>query len=320
MSDPLVTFKLAMRRRRKLVESFGERDKTDAYRLVHGSADGFPGVTLDRYGSVLVLEGHSPEVPLYRFADLARSFFGDDAPLVVKERWSRRDEDLGGRLFGDVPEELEVQENGLVFGVRPASSEHCGLFLDSRPARKLVRGMSEGLRVLNLFAYTGGFGVAAAAGGAAATTNVDNKTSAVRHTVENYRRNGLSSDSRTAIRCDAFDYLRREARRGGRYDLVILDPPPISRRKNKNVYRAESGYARLAARAMSLLSDGGRLLAGLNAGRIGDRVFLEMLEEAGRLAHKTISLETLVGPGADFPPGEPDRPTARFALLGVFAA
>ena len=188
--------------------------------------------------------------------------------------------------------------------------------MDSRPARKQVREIAADKRVLNLFSYTGAFGVAAQAGGAKSTTNIDNKSSALAIAKKNYALNHLTADTRTFLRADVFKYVTRAAKSKGRYDLIILDPPPKSKRPGNRWFNAKTGYAPLLAKCLSLLAPNGQVLAGLNAKHISDTEHEAMLQTAAENKGIPIKVLEKIGPGADFPSAD-DRPSARFVLVSI---
>jgi len=305
---------LALGRREGLLGELG--GDTDALRLVHGSADGFEGLTADRLGSVVLVERHRRDAPAERLIEALAERF-DDAPVFLKERWSREAGDLAGRQVGGPPidpDEVIARERGLSFAVRLVAGEHVGLFLDSRPARALVRRLAGGRRVLNLFSYTGGFGVAAASGGARATTNVDSKRSAHAAARRNYELNGSPAETRTFMRDDVIRFLNRAAKGSGRYDLVVLDPPPRFDRAGGKTYDAREGYGRLVMRCLKVIEAGGLLLAGSNA-LAGDELE-RVVVEASAETESAVEATERVGPGPDFPPA-PERPTCAFVLVRV---
>jgi len=304
----------ALGRRAGLVRELG--DGTDAWRMVHSGADRLEGLTADRLGPAILVERHHRAAPAEELvAALARAFAA--APIFLKERWSRDPRELAGRQVGGPgphPCEIVVRELGARFSVRLTAGEHIGLFLDSRPARALVRELAAGRRVLNVFAYTGGFGVAAARGGARSTTNVDAKRSALAAARRNYELNALSTDTRTFLRDDAIRFLVRAARGAGRYDLVVLDPPPRFDRAGGRTYDAREGYGRLVARCARLVDEGGLLLLGSNA-ITGDELERIAAEACGA-GGSAVKVVSRIGPGADFPPTS-ERPACVFALVRV---
>jgi 23S rRNA (cytosine1962-C5)-methyltransferase len=170
--------------------------------------------------------------------------------------------------------------------------------------------------VLNLFAYTGAFGVAAAAGGARSTTNVDNKRSALEGGRRNYALNGLEGNTRSFLDSDAIRFLNRTARGRGRYDLVVVDPPPRFRRPGGRRFRVHDGYGRLIARSLRVLDTGGVLIAGLNALGVDDGAFEGHLAAAAEETGARLRIVERIGAGSDFPATR-NRPSARFAVCAV---
>lgn len=312
MSDVPALLAAALARRADLLAG----GVTDAVRLVHGAADGFPALTVERLGPVLLVERHRADVPVAPVLAALAAQYGADAPVFLKERWSReRPERAGGQVRGaPAATTIAISERGLQLGVRLCNEEHVDVFLDAREARAAVRALAGGRRVLNLFAYTGGFGVAAAAGGARATTNVDLMRPALAVAQANYERNGLPHDTRTFLRDDVFLYLKRAAKGRARFDLVVVDPPPLSLSKRGRRFEARRDFPGLVARCMAVLDPGGVLVAGVNDRRVPDDAVLPLVCEGVGAAGRTVAAAELLAPPADFPPGS-DRPTARFAVL-----
>ncbi len=292
------------------------RATTNAYRIVHSEGDQIPGITIDKLGSALLVEIHRPDLDVEPLLDALGRTFGNHTPVFVKERWSSKTGNcIGGQVRGlSSSSEIVVQELGLSFGVNLCDGEHIGLFLDARPVRKTLRELTDGCRVLNLFSYTGAFGVAAAAGGARSTTNIDNKKSALERARQNYALNGLPTDTRSFLRSDVFKYLARTVKSKTRYDVIILDPPPRSKRPGGRWFHASTGYAALAARCLKLLTPKGFLLAGLNDKKATAGQFTDMLEEATAIAQKETTLIPPIAPDPDFPPSK-DRPVGQFRVV-----
>jgi 23S rRNA (cytosine1962-C5)-methyltransferase len=307
-------FAVALRRRGGLADGADGAD--GCLRLIHGAADGFPGVTVDRYGPAWLVERHRADADVAAVVALLVARFGAGAPIVVKRRDSRAAADLDGAQVAGAPLDpagLVVSEGGLRFAVWPTRGEHVGLFLDGRLARGVVRRVAAGRRVLNLFAYTCAFGVAAAAGGARSTTNVDAKRSALAAGRSNYERNGLPVDTRTFVEADAIEHLRRGARGRGRYDLVVVDPPGRFRRRGGRGFEAAEGYGRLVARCLRLLEPGGLLLAGHNTLQADDADLAAYVAAGAAAAPARLRLVEAIGPGPGFP-SPSDRPVSRFRL------
>ena len=318
-----------------------------ALRLVNGTGDGFDGLTLDALGGALLLEQHRRWAPHEPLLDaIARRSFGKDATVYLKRRWSGDPAERGGALVTGRPAKLDestansaatetiaasprrgasviAREPGpgsLAFGLWLTGEEHVGVFLDSRPTRDRVGEISRGRRVLNLFAYTGGFGVAAAAGGAACAHNVDSKAPCLAAARANYALNGLpvDPDGRSFRKADVVRFLARTAATPGtRYDVIVCDPPPRFSRKSDWAFEAELHTGLLLAACVGVAAPRDAvLIAGLNALTVTDERFREMIDEAARLGGRSLEIVRWIGAGPDFPKC-PYRPTARFAEIRV---
>ncbi|MCA9581238.1 MAG: class I SAM-dependent methyltransferase, partial [Myxococcales bacterium] len=241
---------------------------TDCFRLVHGAADGLPGMALDRYGDFLVAhleEGAvigGGEGALDAVGDLGfRGVYVKYRPRQANELVDTRRDDLAPAhaVRGeDAPEEFTVFQHGLPFRVRLGDGLSTGLFLDQRMNREYVRDTCRGLRVLNLFAYTCPFTVAAAAGGAAETVSVDVARPAIDWGQRNVEALG-SDGAHRFVREDVFPYLERLGRRGERFDLVLVDPPTYATTKRSR-FRSGADWVRLAEAVAKVVHPGGRLL------------------------------------------------------------
>jgi 23S rRNA (cytosine1962-C5)-methyltransferase len=284
----------------------GGDPETTAYRLVNGRGDGLPGITLDRYGDSLVLNCYDPQLapasPALKlllealgqtWPDL--SVFGKFRPKQASNL-SRREEravperplgaTLRGPALGAALTETTIRENGLTYLIRPGEGLSPGLFLDMREVRARLTGpVVEGKTVLNCFAFTGAFGLVAAKNGASRALNLDAGARALDWAKENYRLNGLTPADFDFVTGDVFDWLRRFARRGQTFDVVILDPPSFSTVK-KSRWAAEKDSGELAALAARSVAPGGLLVACSNHAGLSRRQFRQMvtgaLETAGR--------------------------------------
>ena len=237
---------------------------TNCFRLVHGEGDGLPGLIIDWYDGVCVMQAHS--AGMFRAAkqiSLAlQEIFGDRLKAVYNK--SERTapfkaglELIDGYLYKapgfDAPE-LEVLENGRRFLVNWEEGQKTGFFLDQRENRALVGKYAAGRRVLNLFCYTGGFSVYAMAGGALCVTSVDSSARAMALTAQNLRLNGAPEEAVRNVTDDALDFLAAVPE--GEYDLMIVDPPAFAKHRGalKNGLRA---YQRLNAAAIAKVAPGG---------------------------------------------------------------
>ncbi|MFN7147561.1 MAG: class I SAM-dependent rRNA methyltransferase, partial [Myxococcota bacterium] len=248
--DPLSVEKLvatrlvAAEKRRRLVGG-----DTDAYRLLNGEGDGLGGVVVDRYGDVAVLRIYSAawERHLGVLVDALKPRF---ASVYRRYGVARVDEKEGGDvLAGPEPADgIVVKEHGMKLLARVKSGQKTGLFLDQRENRRLIRSWSDGRAVVNLFAYNGGFSVAAALGGARRVVSVDIAPAAIEDARENFRLNGLDPARHGFEVADAFTWA------GERADLVILDPPSLTHGKDADS-AAKKAYRDLNRHASALTSD-----------------------------------------------------------------
>ena len=246
--------------------------RTQAFRLVNDGGDLLPGLVVDCYGAHAVVSVASQELEVYLPA-IAETLLALGAGGVYLKRRVRADlrrtdarvlapeEPIAGR---PAPAAIEIGEAGLTFEVALADGLSTGLFLDQRDNRTRVRQTSRGLRVLNLFAYTCSFSVAAASGGAREVVSVDLSARALERGRRNFELNRLDARIHRAVRADVLEWLPRAIRKGERFDLVILDPPSFGTRAKGRSFRSERHYTELAGQALSLLGPRGRLLAVTN--------------------------------------------------------
>jgi 23S rRNA (cytosine1962-C5)-methyltransferase len=214
------------------------------------------------------------------------------------------------------PDPLVVREWGLSYRVRLGDGLKTGIFLDQRDNRRRIRDLARGKRVLNLFAYTCGFTVAAAAGGATETVSIDASKSALAWGKENLEANGLFTPSHAFVDVDVFEWLKIAGKRRDRYDIVVLDPPSYATTKTSR-FSAADDYADLAARALAVVAPGGRLLACTNHKGISVRSFRKRMHEAGRIAGRAmLQVKDLPVP-PDFPSAIGADPHLKSLLVTV---
>ena len=306
--------------------AFIDRRETDAFRWIHGEADGLPGVHVDLYGEAASVRcDGAGAAAFYRglpdqLREAAKAA-GIALRTVVERRSARRGGPTGGEdrsavVLGRAPaREIEVRENGLRFGVDLLHGQKGGLFLDQRDNRALVRTLASGRRVLNLFGYTGGFSVYAAAGGARGTVTVDAAAPAIAAARRNFERNGLSTDGARFVAGDAFAFLEQTARAGERFDLVISDPPSFapSRRALATGLRA---YRRLHRLCAAVTAPGGTLCAASCSSHVDATAFLATVRDGAVDAGRRFKLHELRGAGADHPvvPQFPEGDYLKFAV------
>lgn len=262
---------------------------TTAYRVVFGEGDFLPGLVVDRYGDVLVMQALTAGIDRRQdlLGDLLLHLTGASAVYLRNDARSRTLEGLPlgqGFLRGTGPTEVEIHEEGARFVVDIARGQKTGWFCDQRENRLAVAALAQGADVLDAFCHTGAFGIHAALGGAASVTALDESAEAIAAARANAERNGVAEpfEFRAA---DAFDDLRRMHAAGRRYDLVILDPPAFARTKDA-VPRAVAGYKEINVRAIKLLRPEGMLVScscswHVDEGRFWAAV-LEASQDAGR--------------------------------------
>lgn len=238
---------------------------TNCYRLVHGEGDGLPGLVIDWYDGVCVLQAHSAGMFRARLdlADALRAVYGDALQAVYdkssgtapfKAGLALDDGYLWQAASAPAPCPRTVLENGHRFLVDWETGQKTGFFLDQRENRALVEKYARGRRVLNLFCYTGGFSVYALAGGAATVDSVDSSARAVELVEQNIALNFGPDAPHRALCCDAIDFVK--AAPHDAYDLMIVDPPAFAKHRGalSNALRA---YQRLNAAAIGAVAPGG---------------------------------------------------------------
>ena len=237
---------------------------TNCYRLVHGEGDGLPGLIIDYYDGVCVLQAHS--VGMFRaksrICDALRSIYGDGLKAVYDKSSGTAPFKAGLELVdgylwqspGFEAGENAVLENGHKFLVNWTEGQKTGFFLDQRENRALVERYAAGRSVLNLFCYTGGFSVYALGGGAVHVDSVDSSAKAMLMVDRNIALNGFTPEQHTSYTADAIEFLSNVEE--GKYDLMIVDPPAFAKHRGalKNALRA---YQRLNARAIEKVAPGG---------------------------------------------------------------
>ncbi len=237
-------------------------EKTDAYRLVHGEGDFLPGLVVDVYGPTAVLQAHSPGMHYARSiiaeqlvaltgAGIRNVYYKSETTLPYKARLDPQNDYIIGSYQGDT-----ALENGLRFHVDWLRGQKTGFFVDQRDNRALLRTLSHGRKVLNMFCYTGGFSVYALAGGAREVVSVDSSAKAISLTDANVELNFPDGAPAKSYAEDAFKFLDNMEK--GAYDLILLDPPAFAKHRSA-LHNALQGYRRLNARAFEKIAPGGIL-------------------------------------------------------------
>jgi 23S rRNA (cytosine1962-C5)-methyltransferase len=235
---------------------------TNAFRLVHNEGDNMPGLIVDVYNNMAVLQAHSTGMhdirqlladAIIKVSEGKITSVYDKSAEAIRKMTGRNVSD--GFLAGETGE-CDVIENGHRFHVNAVSGQKTGFFLDQRENRELIARFSAGREVLNMFGYTGGFSVYAAKAGAKLVHTVDSSAPAIAIAAENMKLNGFDSHEYECITADARKYM--ETMEAGKYDLIVLDPPAYA----KNVAsrsQALKGYRIINAMALSKIKSGGIL-------------------------------------------------------------
>jgi 23S rRNA (cytosine1962-C5)-methyltransferase len=277
---------------------------TTAWRAVFGEADGCPGLVVDRYADNLVMQLHTAGMNALR-NEILEALIEVHEPTAVIERSDlavRRQEGLPdqpvGVLHGQTDGAVEFREHGHVFFADMLKGQKTGFFLDQRENRLSVKRWARGRSLLNVFCYTGGFSVYAAAGGARRVASLDASAPAIATCRRNLEANGFQyADSEYRVE-DAFDALA--SLKDGEFDCILLDPPSMAKNRNqlKNAIKA---YTALNTRALKALPEGGLLISASCTSHIDPLTFQKILHESGVRAGCNLKMLEWRGQPADHP-------------------
>ncbi|GAA5481789.1 class I SAM-dependent rRNA methyltransferase [Haloferula sargassicola] len=273
-------FDAALRRR----ESFhlSPAGPTDARRLIDGEGDGLPGIELETFADHWLVSTRDVRIS----AEMA-GWLRDSGRSIYHKRLDQHQKESPAHFAGPMVEApFLIHENGLLFEISFQSGYSQGIFLDQRDNRLALRQrLGSGKTLLNTFAYTGAFSVAAAAAGAI-TTTLDLSQPYLDWARRNLEHNSFDPSEHFFCKGDTFHWLRRFAKQGRSFDAIVLDPPTFSRDKDGKVFRVETDYGQLAALAARCLAPGGVLLASTNCRQLSEPAFLRALRDAIPQAHR----------------------------------
>ncbi len=269
----------------------------DTCRLINAENDYLPGLIVDRYGSWLVLQALTLHIDQKKhvLARLLMDIFAQ-RETPVKGVYERSDvevrrkeglQEVTGLLRGEAaPAEVAILEDGARFLVDIQRGHKTGFYLDQHPNRRLL-GELQGTDVLNLFSYTGGFGVQALRAGASRAVNVDSSRDALELAERNFDHNDIPANRAEFIQADVFEYLRDSAAEGDQFDIVICDPPKFAQNAQQ-VDKAARGYKDLNLNAFKVIKPGGYLMTFSCSGAISRDLFTKIvfgaLADTGRQA------------------------------------
>jgi 23S rRNA (cytosine1962-C5)-methyltransferase len=291
----------------KILEAYNQRlvskvvsKQTDSYRLVHGEGDGLPGLIIDIYNGVAVMQAHSVGMHRDRASISAaiRSALGAQITAVFyKNQGVSQEKSQNTYLDGMSPVPHIILEHSQKFYVDWEEGQKTGFFLDQRENRKLVGEMARGARVLNTFCYTGGFSVYALNGGAQQVHSVDASEKAVRLTEKNLSLNGFDAEKNSCYAMDTFDFIKDKK---DEYDLIILDPPAFAKHKEAR-HQAMKGYQRLNAEAFRVIKSHGIIFT-FSCSQVVDRqLFQDTIVSSAIQAGREIKILHHLSQPADHP-------------------
>jgi 23S rRNA (cytosine1962-C5)-methyltransferase len=276
---------------------------TTMYRLINAEGDFCPGLIVDKYGDYLVLQvstlGMERLLPVV--IESLQEVFSPKGILVRNDVAVRGKEGLvpsGFRWEGTPSEVVTAKENGLEFEMNIQTGQKTGFFLDQRDKRALVGALAKGRSVLNLFSYSCGFGVYAAAAGASSTLNVDQSAAALALGQKNYKLNDIDVAQHGFLEADIFNWLRDQE--SITQDIVVVDPPALAKsRKAKE--QAELGYFKFNSQVFSKIKKETYVLTCSCSNYITLDEFKGLISRAGRVAGRRIQLITALTHASDHP-------------------
>lgn len=272
-----------------LREKMFDRESTNCYRLINAEGDGIPGLIIDIYDDLAVLQANTCGIEKLK-ALIVETLLKKMKLRGIYEKsqsGARREEGLSdavGTLYGECPKEILVKENGLMFLVGIEEGQKTGFFLDQREMRQLIQNLSKNKRVLNGFSYTGGFSLFALKGGAESVTSIDSSAEACRYAMENTLLNHLSLSQHKVIRSDVFDYLSQNQ---NPFDIVILDPPAFAK-KRQEVNDACRGYKEINRRAFEMMPPDSYLLTCSCSHFIDENLFQQLIFQSAIEAKREV--------------------------------
>ena len=281
-------------------------------RMVFGEADGFPGLTVDKYNDILVTQITTIGLDMRKdiiFKGMLEAF--KDVDVKISAIYERNDvnsraldglELYKGYYYADSDfdtnqNETIIEENGVKYYVDYINGQKTGYFLDQRFNRELVGKIAHGKKVLDCFTHTGSFGLNCAINGASKVVSVDLSPLAVEQSKRNAKLNGLDQKVEY-VRADVFDYLDTVKKR--EYDLIILDPPAFTKSR-ATIMSAYNGYKRINSKAMQLLGKGGYLVTCSCSHFMNEELFVKMLLEAAKENNMTLKQISYSQQGKDHP-------------------
>ena len=292
-------------------------------RLVFAESDRLPALIVDSFGDVLVLQCLALGMERFK-QDVVDALVQELHPAGI---WERNDvpvrrleglEMMTGLLYGEVPDRVMMEENGIKFLVDVKEGQKTGFFLDQKENRAAIAPFVKGKRVLDCFTHTGSFALHAGHYGAREVTGVDISEYACSFAEENARLNGLEGTVQF-LAANAFDLLAEKSRAGEKYDVIILDPPAFTKTRSA-VDSAKRGYKEINLRAMKMLEPGGTLITCSCSQHILPEMFREIVRESASDARVLLRQAEFRTQGRDHPilPASPETEYLKCGIYQVF--
>jgi 23S rRNA (cytosine1962-C5)-methyltransferase len=274
------------------------------YRLVYGESDGLPGLVIDRFGSVLSVQITTAGIELRKDSLITalHELLSPTAIVLKNDNSQRQLEGLDLESYvahGELTDPLIIEENGATFKVDILGGQKTGWFYDHRASRAMLATFAKNQRVLDLFSYTGAWGIPAALGGATEVTCVDASESALALAAENAKLNGVEGKMQF-VRSDVFDFLKQARQDGQLYDIIVLDPPALIKRK-KDFKQGYEAYRRLNQLALQVLAKNGVLISASCSFHMSTENLHEILRSSGRHIDRHLTFFSCGGQGGDHP-------------------
>jgi 23S rRNA (cytosine1962-C5)-methyltransferase len=279
-------------------------DTTNAFRLIHGEGDGLPGLIIDYYNGIAVMQAHSVGMHLDRMniveglkgalsENLTAVYYKSHTTLPGKERDALKD----GYLFGMSAVPHLIHENGNKFFVDWEEGQKTGFFLDQRENRKLLTTYSNGKKVLNTFCYSGGFSIYALNANAILVHSVDSSEKAIALTRKNVELNGFSAMDHPCFAEDVFEFIKDKHHQ---YDVIVLDPPAFAKHRDAR-HQAVKGYQRLNMEAMKIIKTGGIIFTFSCSQVVDKKLFYDTIVSAAIQAGRQIKVLHHLSQAPDHP-------------------
>ena len=295
--------------RKAVMAESGVKDPLGCCRLIFGEADFLPGITIDRFADVLVVESLALGIDRYKLMiiDILKELLREDGIAIrgVYERSDAKVRELEGleRIKGFIGEPFEpvteIVENGVRFEVNVRDGQKTGFFLDQKFNRAAVAKLCPGKKVLDCFTHTGSFGLNAAKAGASSVLAVDASQAGIDQAVRNAAINHLEDVIRFEC-ADVFELLPALEEKGELFDVVILDPPAFTKSRS-SIKNAVKGYREINLRGMKLVRDGGYLATCSCSHFMDQELFAQTIAQAARGAHKRLRQVQFSTQAADHP-------------------